>query len=192
MKQFLLVIPVILLVLLNACGGNGTATSQNVIVSTSSPTTTSTPDPRSSQMFEYLNLSIEEQETADKYNQLEHITGASYQITNVDLPPDTNMSPIFRIDVRCECTVNARCCSPTRTFVVTVKAIENRNFRDQILYITDSMTINILEVWISDHADLTYVISAPWQDVKNFIYASPDSIGDGFLLASKVTAVPQP
>ena len=190
MKRFLLLIPIILLVLLNACSNNSanTAATQTAAAQTQTAQAwTSTPGPSptfdsaSPSIFNYLNLAIEHMETSDKFHQLEHITGASYQVTRVEFPQENNVSTIFRVEARCECAANAQCCSPTRTFVVTLNAMDDLEFRERIIQLVPP-TVRNLEVQTFDHGTPTNLMSVPWANVQSFLRNQIS----GFELASEV------
>jgi hypothetical protein len=190
MKRYLLVIPLILFVVLNACGSPGTPTTGGVFV-----TFTPTMEPvamyasQSAYAFMNLNLAIERLETLDKFTELEHVTGASYQVTNVDFPLENGMPTVFQVATRCECARNAECCSPTRTFVVTLLAFNNAMTYDPNFsnWIQQGVPVEVrnMSVRIFDHATETEVINVPWENVKIFLY-QPDSFR-GFELGARVT-----
>src|ERR671927_1199268 len=129
MKRFLFAIPLILFILLNACGKmptgippvQGTAVGETQTAAVWTPTITSTPDPNESKIVEWLNAELE------GVDSLEQILDASYQVQDVLFPPAPNSSSmIFRVDIRCQCAVNTQCCVPERIFVTTLSAMKNR------------------------------------------------------------------
>jgi hypothetical protein len=191
LKRFLLIIPVILFILLNACGSptvtpeQGTATAQAQTASMGTATLAPTADVLSSLIFSELNREIESLETSTKFSQLEHIHGASYQVTGVSFPVRRDGTLIFHVQTRCECAENAQCCSPTHTLVVTMMVMDDIQ---GTLVTQIPPTVTVLEVWCYDHANLTEVMSVPWGDVKNFFLGYID----GFQLESKVTPAADP
>jgi len=109
MKRLLPIVPVFLLILLNACGNTpagispaeGTAVGQTQTAAVWTPTITSTPDPNESKIVEWLNDGLS---SADM---LEKALDASYYARDVSFPnvPGSS-STVFRVDIRCECAVN--------------------------------------------------------------------------------------
>ena len=190
MKRILIAIPAILLILLNACGDP--AVPAVTETPTGTPTPTSPPLPTvdivSPTIFSYLNRALEGLEDQTKFDRLEHITGASYQVVHVEFPRnETDGSFVFRVDTRCECALNARCCSPTRTFVVTLMAVGI--YQTEIMgQVQSAGLVSIMEVWIYDHADLTDVVVVPWADVQSFLTGNID----GYQLAARVGQTPFP
>ena len=185
MRCFLLVIPVFLLIVLTAC------------VPEPSVPLAPTPgfglfDTQSSNIFNYLNKALEDDiEFADKFDEVEHITGASYQVTHVAFLQDAEnpRNAIFHVEIRCECATNGQCCSPTRTFVITLMALNDPNYQGSIRSEVQQVSIvEDMEVWTFDHAVLTDEMSVPWADVENFLQGTIN----GFQLAAKVVRIHMP
>jgi hypothetical protein len=125
------------------------------------PTITTTPDPNESKIVEWLNTELA---SADA---LEQILDASYQVQDVLFPPASGgSSMVFRVDVRCQCAVNAGCCVPERAFVTTLFAMKNR--ADKIV---EQVPPNVgeLKVVCFDNGQYIAVVAALWQDVKGYL-----------------------
>jgi hypothetical protein len=196
LKWFPLLIFITLLVLFFAFGkpleSGSTSQAQATVTTTATlwvPTSALSPtaDTAMPNIFYNLNMSIEDMERLTKFNELEHINGASYQIVHVEFRPENGVPSIFQVDVRCECARNDQCCSSTQTFVVTMAAMDAVNY-EQLLLNDVPASVRDLEVWCYDHASLDEVLSVPWVDVVSFLQ---DNL-EGFKLWSKVTHVPGP
>lgn len=169
MKRFLFVIPFLLLILLNACGNTpaqitpfeGTAVGETQTATMWTPTITSTPDPNESKIVEWLNAELS---GADA---LEQILDASYQVQDVLFPPaSSGSSVVFRVDVRCQCAVNAQCCVPERIFVTALSAMKNR--ADKILEQVPP-DVSELKVVCFNNGQYFAVVAALWQDVRDYM-----------------------
>jgi hypothetical protein len=186
MKRFLIAIPVVLFILLNACGVDETAATQTAVL-----TSTFTPTPfyvgTIPVIFKELNQAMEYMEGKNKFSQFEHITGAGYQITYVEIREEDNVAAVFQVNVRCECTENDVCCSSVRTFLVILMAMDEPIYRENIISMVPQ-TVRNMEIQCFDHANQTDVITVPWADVQAFLRNNID----GYQLAAKVTAIPQP
>jgi hypothetical protein len=182
MRRFLLLIPIFLLMLLNACGNStasispteGTAVGQTQTATVWTPTITPTPDPNESKIVEWLNAELL---NADP---LEQTLDAKYQVVDASFPITLNgTSTIFRVDVRCECMTNTQCCIPERTFIVIVWAMRNR--ADKIIEQVPG-TVNEMKVVCYDRMTQLGVMSAWWSDLKSYLL---DQI-NGYQLGSRV------
>lgn len=182
MKRFLLLIPIFLLMLLNACGNTtanispaeGTAVGQTQTAVAWTPTTSPTPDPNEAKIVEWLNTELS---SADP---LEQTLDAKYQVVDASFPTAPNgLSTVFRVDVRCECVTNTQCCIPERTFVVIIGAMKNR--ADKIIEQVPG-TVNEVKVVCNDHMTQLGVMSAWWSDLKGYLL---DQI-NGYQLGSRV------
>lgn len=181
-------IPIILLLMLYACVSSDDSSdpalpTQTGVMVTTASTLTSTPDFVSPAIYSQLNRRIEMAEPVAKYSQLEHIQGATYQVTGVQVVPIDSVSAILRVSARCECAENGPCCNASHTFIVTLIAMEESK-EEWIGSVPGSVTV--LEVWCFDHNNLTQTISLPWGDVIRFF----DGSLDGFWLAARITPSP--
>ncbi len=169
MKRFLFIIPIFLLMLLNACGNMtptvpndiGTAVGQTQTAVMWTPTITPTPDPDESKIVEWLNDDLA------KADPLEQTLDAKYQVLDIRFPATANgISTVFRVDLRCECSTNMNCCVPERMFVVVIGAMKNR--ADKII---EQVPASVTEVQVVcyNHTAQLRVIGAWWSDVKDFL-----------------------
>lgn len=184
---------VLVIVLFGGRLDNSGASPTPTISATSAPTGTATTGPpptvdtASPNIFYFLNMAIEDMERSTKFNQLEHINGASYQVVYVGFRPENGVPAILQVNARCECANNAQCCSPTHTFVITMQAMDDVYYEPLILNQVPS-TVTKMEVQCFDHASPSGTMSVPWADVLTFLQGNLD----GFQLWYKVTPVPVP
>jgi hypothetical protein len=182
MKRFLLLIPVVLFIFLNACGNTpeeispaaGTAVAQTQTATMWTPTITHTPDPNESRIVEWLNEGLS---AADP---LEKTLDASYQIQDVWFPiTSSNSYTTFQVDIRCQCATNMQCCIPERMFVVTMSAMKNQADK-----INEQVPVNINEIKVVciNNGSRIAVMAASWTDVKGYLL---DQI-NGYQLGSRV------
>ena len=190
MKRLFSVIPALLLLLLNACGAPAVPLATPTPTWTTMPTSPPLPtfDNVSPAVFDYLNQALEIVVNRTELDRLEHITGASYQVIHVEFPRNNgDGSLIFRIDTRCQCALNARCCSPTRTFAVSLMAIQV--FESDIVSRVQLVgLVNTLQVGAYDHTHLTDIFTVPWADLQSFYRGEIN----GYQLAAKVGQTPFP
>jgi len=182
MKRFLPILPIFLLMLLNACGNTpanispaeGTAVAQTQTATMWTPTITPIPDPNESKIVEWLNDGLL---SADA---LEQALDASYRVRDVSFPYMAgSTSTIFRVDIRCECATDVPCCIPERMFVVTMWSMKGR--ADKII---DQVPGSVGEVKVVcyDHMMFNGVMAAKWSDVMDYLL---DRI-NGYQLGSRV------
>jgi hypothetical protein len=199
MKWFLLFafFFVILLVLLFSFGrdfGSSSASPAPVVqptTITSTPTWSPTIEPlpvvdtRSRDIYYFLNMAIEDMERSTKFNMLEHINGASYQVVYVGLEPNNDTPTTLQVDVRCECANNADCCSSTHTFVVIMEAMDGTTYESPIITAVPTSVRN-LSVSTFEHTVSQHGMTVPWIDVVSFLQGNLD----GYRLWYEVTPVP--
>jgi hypothetical protein len=181
MKRVLFVIPVFLLVIVNACasGGSvvapplGTAVGETQTASVWTPTISPTPDPDESKIVEWLNAELSDSDA------LEQTVDAKYQVVDVSFPAVNGLVTAIRVDVRCECAMGGPCCIPERTFVVTIASLKKR--AEKILEQVPG-TVNELKVVCYDHLTQVGVMSASWMDVKGYFMEQIN----GYQLGSRV------
>ena len=197
MKWFLLAvfIAISLLVLLFSFGrdfGSGSASPAPTAQPTTIPTGTSIGNGSPSltnvgspDLYYYLNMAIEDMERSTKYNMLEHIDGASYQVVYAGFQQENGVPVTLQVNTRCECANNATCCSDVHTFVITMQALDDTNYQGLILGLVPS-SVTWMEVQYYEHANKLSTMSVPWGEVMRFLQ---DNL-DGFRLWSEVTPVP--
>jgi hypothetical protein len=182
MKRFLLIVPVIFLTLLNACGSAppavpaemGTAVAQTQTATMWTVTVSPTVDPSEASIIEWLNAEFS---GADS---LERTIDAKYQAVDMSFPTSPNGSTLlFRVDVHCECARVTSCCTPERIFVITMWAMKKR--QEKIL---PQMPGNLSEVRVVCFQGWNYigVMSAWWSDAKGYMLGEIS----GFQLGARV------
>jgi hypothetical protein len=157
----------------------GTAVAETQTAMVWTPTISPTPDPNESKIVEWLNAELL---NADP---LEQTLDAKYQVLDASFPMGNGFSPVFRIDLRCECATNMRCCLPERMFVVTITAMKRR--AEKVMEQVPGNTLE-LQVVCYDHGTYLGVMGAWWVDVKGYL---GDQI-NGFQLGSRVIRHTQP
>jgi hypothetical protein len=182
MKRLLLIVPIVLITLLNACGNVppalpdaiGTAVGETQTATVWTVTVSPTVDPSEASIIEWLN---EEFSSADS---LERTLDAQYQAVDIFFPTSPNGSTLlFRVDVHCECARVTPCCTPERIFVVTMWAMKKR--QEKIL---PQMPGNLTEVRVVCFHSWNYigVMSAWWSDAKGYMLGEIS----GFQLGARV------
>ena len=161
------------------------STSTPMSISTLAPP--ATVDTVSRDIYYYLNMAIEDMERSTKFNQLEHINGASYQVVYVGFQHENGVPVTLQVQTRCECAGNGDCCSPTHTFVITMQAMDEATYEPLILERVP-LTVRNLEVLTFDHTIPAGGALVPWLDVVSFLQGTLD----GFRLWFEVTPVPNP
>lgn len=183
MKRLLAIVPIFLLILLNACASEvsavappvGTAVGQTQTAAIWTPTITHTPDPNEARIVEWLNEGLV---AADP---LEKSLDANYQVRDVYFPnvPGNSASLNLRVDIRCECAFSTQCCVPERMFVLTMLAMKNRT--DKII---EQVPNNVSEVKVvCFNREMQFaVLATSWSNVRGYLL---DQI-NGYQLGSRV------
>jgi hypothetical protein len=210
MKRSLILVPIILLVILNACGSNqaqmaiivhqtDTAAAVATLTATNMPPTATpfpTIDPNEQQIVNLMNaLGVQYQDGFDggsfgdpmfqtKLDQLENFMGADFIVFDAAFPPgENNMLTLFQINARCECGTNRPCCTAERMFILTMRELFLN--RDYVMGQVPT-TVQTMQLLCFDHGRLIATISAAWQDVQSFLYGNLN----GLQFGSRITVVP--
>lgn len=169
MKRLLLVIPLILLLLINACANypagvspaDGTAVGKTQTATVWTPTISPTPPPDQSKIVEWLNSELSDTDS------LEQALVARYRIFDVSFPIGSNgLATIMRIDIRCECSTYGQCCFPEHMFVAVINSMKKRE--DKIIEQVPQ-TVGEMRVYCFDHMTQMTALSASWSDVKSYL-----------------------
>lgn len=187
MKRLLPSLPIIFLILLDACSVGGdpkvpsimsTLVIQTVTAAAWTPMPTQTDNPYIPIMVNWLNTDL------SSAHSLEWSLDAEYRVINVSFPnvPESG-ALVFRVDVQCACINGDECCFPERTFVVLTDSMKRNVNALQI-------PIEVSEIMVVCYKNKTKTaaISAPWQDVKSYLQGQLT----GYQLAPRVvrTALP--
>ncbi len=171
MKRFLAPLPILLLVLLNACGtatpaipeqmGTAVAQTQTAVVWTL--TASPTPETDEATIIDWLNAEF------SGVDSLERTIDAQFKAVDMKFVPQQDLNntiQIFRVDVQCECPRGASCCTPERIFVITMQAMKQR--QEKIL---PQMPPNISEMRVVCFQSWNYigVRSAWWSDARGYM-----------------------
>jgi hypothetical protein len=144
-------------------------------------------DTISRDIYYYLNMAIEDMERSTKFNQLEHINGAIYQVVYVGFQQENGVPTTLQVDTRCECGGEPQCCSPTHTFIITMQAMDDVTYEPLIMNVVPT-SVRTLQVSTFDHATWTGGKTVPWPDVVSFLQGNLD----GFRLWFEVTPAASP
>lgn len=183
MKRLLAILPIFLLILLNACADAsasaiapdiGTKVAQTQTASMWTPTITPIPDPNEPKIVEWLNEGLS---AADP---LERSLVANYQARDVFFPAAAGSPPtVFRVDIRCDCAFSTQCCVPEQMFVLTMLAMKNRT--DKIIEQVPN-SVSEVKVVCFNHEVQFAVLAASWSDARGYLL---DQI-NGYQLGSRV------
>jgi hypothetical protein len=187
MKRFLVVIPLILLILMNACSSDPTnadiatfVAQQTATLWTPTVGPIATPDIGGSQIVAYLNSALRAAETSTPLDELEQNMSARYQVRDVTFPQEKDGTSTFLVETNCECAANGQCCSYEQTFVKTMRAMYANS--NQIIPLVPGQ-VKYMNVYCYDHASQYVVMHVLWSDVKEFLYGRLT----GSQLASRVS-----
>lgn len=171
MRRFLPVIPILFLMLLNACGSFSsptvvpgywqTSVIQSLTATLWTPMPTQTYNPNIPTMVNWLNADL------STINSLEWTLDAEYYVTNVSFPNIPNsLALVFRLDVRCECVNGTECCIPERIFVAIMGSMK-RNAPTILAQVPGG--VNQMLVVCSKSKTHIGTMSASWQDVRDYL-----------------------
>ena len=189
MKRSLVLIPILLLVFLNACAtgtGNAapaepTATLEwnkfwQALTATYMPPPTGTAAPNTQMIVGTMNewgrdsggyMTLEE-----KLVVLEDNLGADFIILDVQFQKENGVDRIFQVYAGCECASGSLCCTPEHMFVLTmgqlVVAVNQSTYQSSIASQVPG-TIQEMEVVCLDRRKQIGVMSVPWADVQSFL-----------------------
>ena len=157
-RSHVIVIPLFLLVLLNACdSGRLPPLSQRQLESIQA-TLQVTAMPQSQRIQNLMNNRL----NVGRLDQLEESLVGKYDVIGVDFPYGT----YFQVNMNCQCAEGSKCCDPRRMFYVAVLRMSQA--KDQILADVPS-TVQNLDVVCYDHNFAFSVVIAPWDKVREFL-----------------------
>jgi hypothetical protein len=170
-KRLLPTIPIILFLLLNACGavpgssldvpGNWTAIVQPLTATVWTPNSTPFYTPYIiKELFDILNADLPNAHT------LEWTFDAEYTVTDVEFHNEQNGPGMFlRMDIRCLCK-KENCCFLERTFVVVIDSMK-KNADNTVPKIPDGVTRIVVVCW--DYKKYNGALSVAWKDMKDYL-----------------------
>ncbi len=183
MKRLLLALPLVILLLLNACGNypiggpspnDTTAVIASLTASVWTPTISPTPAPSPAKIVEWMNTELSQADS------LEQTLDAKYLVVDVSfLNGSSGLAEVMRVDIRCECANGGQCCYPERTFIAAINSMKKRN--DKIIEQVPA-TVGRVKVICYDHMNQFATMSVSWADVKGYLQ---DQI-NGYQFGSRV------
>jgi hypothetical protein len=170
MKRLLLIVPIVFLLFLNACGtGSVEITSAQMTILwqtetakawTAIPTTTF--NPHIPTMVSWLNTDL------FNTNSLGSTMDAQYSVTDITI---RNHSPMtFRINVNCICRNDSDCCIPERTFVVILESLR-RNSGAALQQVPPDVS-QLMVVCSNERNAQIGAISVSWQSVQAYLHGN--------------------
>ena len=167
MKRFLLILPMFLLILLNACNGNsipytiGTAVGQTQTAAIWTATITYTPNPNEAGIVTWLNTEL------SAVDPLQVTLDARFQVLDVQFLPSYGTAyQLLQVEMSCDCTRNMQCCTPERMFVLVMLAMKKH--RDDMLREVPN-DVSEVNVVCYDRVTRIGVMVAWWVDVKDYL-----------------------
>jgi hypothetical protein len=185
MKRFIVIIPTILLILLNACGNNspqvsndmGTAVANTQTAAVWTPTITFTPDPDESKIVDWLNQNLS---NADS---LEQNLDAKYQVGDVVFQAPYGVLTIMRVDAHCECATSTQCCSPGRMFIMVIRALKDK--KDKVFEQVPP-SVNELDVVCYNGRTAAFAtMVASWPDVEDYLNEKINGVQFAYRVSQK-------
>jgi hypothetical protein len=168
LKRPFVLIPILLLILLNACGNGDVPNSatQTAAMWTITPSPTPIYAPNAFAILQVLNTEMERIELMDEISWLEHMIGADYQVSNVLFQYEGSTATVFQVNTQCECKDGDPCCNPEHTFVETMRVMK---IQESVIVSQVPGTVTGMEVWCYDQDNKQAVMSAPWNYTKSFL-----------------------
>lgn len=184
MKRFLLILPIFLLILLNACGvtpAMGTAVAQTQTAVVWTPTPASTHVPSDGKLVNWLN-----DELVGAADPLGVTLDATYRVQDIRFPPVYGTAYLMlRVDMRCECSRNMQCCTPERMFVLVMEAMM-KHATNILPEVPNDVTE--FKVVCYDRETQVGVMFALWSDVKGYLNGEVS----GYQLGARVQRTTSP
>lgn len=172
MKLSFVLIPIIFLVLLNACSNpnslptnlNDAQWTQIAVMQTArmlTPTYTPTPEPQVSNIVRGINTGLDNQDELEKSLQ------GDYRVGYAAILPANSLTTYMQVDVYCVRTYNnTQACNRFQAFIKVIQAMKsNKNIViDQV-----PQTVVTLYVYLIDNGTQFTPVSAAWSDVKDYL-----------------------
>jgi hypothetical protein len=158
-RSLIIVIPLLLLAILNACSANGALppySSEQWTAIAKTQVMMSRPDTDKIKLW--LNSPVD----YDKFDALEKELVGNYDVSAVVFQNGT----FFQIILNCSCDSGSACCDPERMFLITLVKINQH--KNQILAeIPD--TVQAMDLVCLNNTAAFAKVSAPWEKVKTFL-----------------------
>jgi hypothetical protein len=176
MRRSFVVVPLILFVLLIACVPEpgvtplmGTSVALTQTASVITPSITYTPSNiYTLSIVNLLNSPLPEDGMLKRIEELENTIGAQYPVVDVKFP-EINGVRVFQIEVHCQCAASVKCCNIERMFVEIMRKMQV--YRDPIISNVSQVpgVVSEMRVYCKDHGEQLGIMTASWQDVKDFL-----------------------
>jgi hypothetical protein len=161
-RSFIIVIPIVLLVLVNACNMSSGALpkyspEQWTAIAVTQQVMGKT---QNEKILYWLNAVPTDY---DKFDALEENLVGKYSVMGVAFPSD---GYYFEVDMNCECASGSACCVPEHMLLLSLMKMSRS--RDQVLAEVPG-TAKYLDVVCHDHNFPFMAMYAPWDTVKSFL-----------------------
>jgi hypothetical protein len=160
-RPLAIVIPIALLILINACNLDTAALPKYSTAQWTAIAQTQQAMGRTD--TERIRLWMNKAPTdIDKFDLLEQGLVGKYEVTGISFPTDY----YFEVDMNCTCASGSNCCDPQRMFFLTMQMLADS--QAQILAEVPA-TVQYLDLVCFDHQRPFYAMYVPWQKVKDFL-----------------------
>ena len=160
-RSLIIVVPLLLLAVLNACSANGALPPYSSDQWTAIAMTQQVMAwPDTERIKAWLNTPI----NYDKFDSLEGQLVGNYDVLAVVFPNGT----FFQIVLNCRCTSisSSSCCDPERMFLITLMKIDG--YQNHILPEIPE-TVQTMDLVCLNNTAAFSKVSAPWEKVKGFL-----------------------
>lgn len=158
-RSLIILIPLLLLAVLNACSANGALppySSEQWTAIAITQQVMSRPDTDKIKLW--LNSPLD----YDKFDALEKAFVGNYDVSAVVFQNGT----FFQIIMNCTCNSGSTCCDPEHMFVITLVKIDQ--YKNQILAEVPD-TVQAMDLVCLNNTAAFAKVSAPWEKVKTFL-----------------------
>jgi hypothetical protein len=174
MKRLLFIVPFVLfLLILNACGNNGTPpippavgtqVAQTQTASVWTATISPTPQPNTAKMVDWINGQL------SRTDPLERMLDAEYTVADVTFPSSNGngILDLMRLEVHCTCARDGGCCTPERMFVAVVLGLAGMDKKDNFIGQVPA-TVTEMDVACYDHLTPFGTMAASWTDIQSYL-----------------------
>ncbi len=162
-RALVIVIPIALLILINACDSTSVPAFSNPQWTAIAQTQQVMGKTQNDKILNWLRGVPTNYTNIDA---LEESLVGKYEIMSVKFPNDNNY---FEVDVNCECKSGSNCCLKERMFLSAIqKMAYPLEIRDQVLAEVPG-NVKFLDVVCHDHTFAFMAGYAPWDVVKGFL-----------------------
>ncbi len=158
-RSLIIVVPLLLLAILNACSANGALppySSEQWTAIAQTQQVMARPD------TDKIKLWLNSPNSYDKFDALEKVLVGNYDVYAVVFQNGT----FFQIVLNCTCDSGSNCCDPERMFLITLMKIDP--YKNQILAEVPD-TVQAMDLVCLNNTAAFAKVSAPWEKVKTFL-----------------------